>query len=92
MKIIDFGAMWCPGCLIMRPRLNEIKKLYPDIEVIEYDYDENEDLVEKFSIGNILPVFIFTMGDKETPEYKQTTVRSWGTARKLLQLIDERSA
>jgi thiol-disulfide isomerase/thioredoxin len=65
MKILDFGALWCPGCLIMRPRLEEIKNLYPEIEIIEYDYDEDEDLVNKWNIGYILPVFVFIKNDQE---------------------------
>lgn len=69
MKILDFGAMWCPGCLIMRPRLDEIKKVYPQVEIVEYDYDENEDLIDKWQIGHILPVFIFL--DKNDNELKR---------------------
>jgi thiol-disulfide isomerase/thioredoxin len=70
MKIMDFGALWCPGCLIMRPRLEEIKKLYPNVEIIEYDYDENEDLVNTWQVGNILPVFVFITNDKEIKRLK----------------------
>lgn len=65
MKIINVSAIWCPSCLIMRSRINEIKKMYPHIEIEEYDYDENEDLVNEMAIGKILPVFIFMNNDKE---------------------------
>ncbi len=65
MKIINVSAIWCPSCLIMRSRINEIKKMYSHIEIEEYDYDENEDLVNEMAIGKILPVFIFMNNDKE---------------------------
>jgi len=44
---------------------NEIKKLYPDIEIITYDYDMDNDLVEELNVGDILPVAIFYKDDKE---------------------------
>jgi len=25
MKVLKFGAVWCPGCLVMRPRWAEIE-------------------------------------------------------------------
>ncbi|NCC70988.1 thioredoxin, partial [bacterium] len=26
LKVLKFGAVWCPGCLIMKPRWEEIEK------------------------------------------------------------------
>ncbi len=65
MKIINVSALWCPSCLIMRSRMNEIRKLYPHIEIEEYDYDENEDLVNDMRVGKILPVFVFINNNQE---------------------------
>ena len=25
MKVLKFGAVWCPGCLVMKPRWKEIE-------------------------------------------------------------------
>lgn len=58
MKIIKFSAIWCPGCLVMRPIWNKIEEKYNNIELIEYDYDVNEEEVNKWNIGNLLPVSI----------------------------------
>lgn len=55
MKLVKISAMWCPACLIMRPILNNIDF---DIEQVEYDYDLDEDIVKKYNVGDILPVFI----------------------------------
>lgn len=59
MKILKFGAIWCPSCLIMNNTINKLKKNYPNLEVINYDYDMEEELVNKYDIGSILPVLIF---------------------------------
>ena len=58
MKVIKFGAIWCPACLIMRPRYNKVLNNYTDIENIEYDYDMDSDMVDKYKVGKILPEVI----------------------------------
>ena len=62
MKLIKISAMWCPACLIMRPILNNLDI---DIEQVEYDYDLDEDVVNQYNVGEILPVFILVDNDKE---------------------------
>jgi len=59
MKVLKFGAVWCPGCLVMRPRWREIEKEMPELETEYYDYDKDKEMVEKFNIDKILPVFVF---------------------------------
>lgn len=59
MKVLKIGAIWCPGCLVMRPRWNEIEKEYSWLEVVNYDFDEDEEEVKKWNVGTTLPVFIF---------------------------------
>ena len=58
MKIIKINAMWCPGCLISKNIWNEIESNYPEHEYINLDYDLDEEIVEKYKIGDILPVVI----------------------------------
>lgn len=62
MKIIRISAIWCSSCIIMKSRFNEIME-NKDIEVIELDYDMDD--VEKYNVGDILPVFIKIENDKE---------------------------
>lgn len=64
MKLIRISAMWCPACLIMRPLFDNLKDEI-NIEQVEYDYDLDEDIVKKYNVGEILPVFILTENDKE---------------------------
>ena len=59
MKILKFNAIWCSGCLVMKKTMKEIEELYPDIEIESYDYDIDTDEVEKWNIGEIIPVLVF---------------------------------
>lgn len=59
MKIIKIGAIWCPGCLVMRKIWNNIIQDYDDLEIVELDYDMDNLEVIKYNPGDILPVVIF---------------------------------
>ena len=43
----------------MKKTIKEIKELYPEIEFIDYDYDLDEQEVEKWNVGTLIPVMIF---------------------------------
>ena len=68
MKIIKIGALWCPGCLVMKKVWNNIK-ISKDIDIEELDYDMNSEEVEKCNPGSILPVVIFL--DKNNRELER---------------------
>lgn len=57
MKVIKIGAVWCGSCLNMKHIWNEIEKNY-NIELISLDYDFDEEEVQKYNVGNKLPVAI----------------------------------
>ena len=59
MKIIKVGALWCPGCLVMKKAWNNIQREYSDIEMIELDYDIDKKDIEKYNVGREIPVVIF---------------------------------
>lgn len=81
MKILKFSAIWCPSCIIMTNTINKLVKKYPNIEIINYDYDSEDELVSKYNIGDILPVLIFindngdeitrTIGEKSLKELEE---------------------
>lgn len=66
MKIVKIGAMWCPGCIVMKKIWDEILKENPDIELTSLDIDM-DDVIE-YNVGNTLPVIIFY---KNNNEYKR---------------------
>lgn len=67
MKVLKFGAVWCSGCLVMKPRWAEIEKENPWLQTEMYDYDNNKEMVEKHKIDENLPTFVFL--DKDENEF-----------------------
>ncbi len=66
MRIIRINAVWCPGCLVQKPIYKEIEKNYPQYNIESYDYDMDEDIIEKYNVGDKLPVLmILDENDKE---------------------------
>ena len=65
MKITLVNAIWCNACLVMKKIWKEIEKEYPNLEIIKYDYDIDEEDVKKLNITDKLPVAIFTNSKEE---------------------------
>lgn len=59
MKIIKINAIWCSACISMHKIWDKIEKTYPEIEIVSYDYDMDEDEVKEYNVGETLPVAIF---------------------------------
>ncbi|OGM08944.1 hypothetical protein A2159_01160 [Candidatus Woesebacteria bacterium RBG_13_34_9] len=60
MKVLKIGAVWCNGCLVMRPRWQEIEKENPQLQTQYFDFDNDKELITKYGIeSGKLPVFIF---------------------------------
>lgn len=57
MKVVKISAVWCGSCIKMKNIWREIEKEY-NFEVINYDYDFDEEEVSKYNVGSILPVSI----------------------------------
>ena len=68
MKIIKIGAVWCPGCLVMKKVWKNIMNDYPNLDVLELDYDINNTEVSKYNAGKILPIIIFLDHDNNELE------------------------
>lgn len=61
MRIIKITSLGCSSCLIV----NEILAGLNDIEIINLDYDFDNEKVRKYNPGKILPVLIFEKDNKE---------------------------
>ena len=64
MKIVKINAMWCSACISMHKIWKEIEIKNPEIEIVSYDYDIDEDEVKKYNVGEVLPVAIFIITKK----------------------------
>lgn len=67
MKVLKFGAVWCSGCLIMKPRWKEIEGENPWLKTEYYEFDDSKEMVEKYKIDKTLPTFVFL--DKNGNEF-----------------------
>jgi len=59
MKVLKFGAVWCPGCLVMKPRWKKIEEENSWLKTEYYDFDSDKEMVEKYKIDKTLPTFVF---------------------------------
>lgn len=66
MKVLKFGAVWCSGCLVMRPRWQEIEKEHPWLTTEYIDVDERPELDTQYRLTDY-PAFIFL--DKNGVEF-----------------------
>lgn len=71
MRVLKFGAVWCSGCLVMRPRWKEIEEENSWLKNEYYDFDADKEMVEKYGIDETLPTFVFL--DKEDKEFLRLT-------------------
>lgn len=85
MKVIKFGAVWCPGCLIMRPRWQELEKEIPGLKTEYVEYKADHPLVEQYKIDDRLPVCVFI--NKEGEELLRLTGEI--SKKHLLEVINE---
>ncbi len=58
LRVLKIGAIWCPGCVIMKTRWAEIEKELPELETEYFDADEHKELLKKYKVKN-LPASIF---------------------------------
>lgn len=63
IKILDFYAEWCGPCKAMSPILDQIEDELDDVIIEKYDVEENEEIVEDYSIRSV-PTLVFIKDDE----------------------------
>lgn len=86
MKVLKFGATWCSGCVIMKPRWKKIEQDHPWLKTEYYDFDTEvaKKLAGKYDIQS-LPTFIFL----DNQENEITRLNGEIDESKLVKLINE---
>lgn len=86
MKIIKIGAIWCSGCLVMKPIWKAIEKENPWLQTQYFDYDDNQEDIKELNIDiNRMPTFIFV--DKNNSELTRKTGEV--SKKELLEIIEK---
>jgi thiol-disulfide isomerase/thioredoxin len=62
MKYVYFSAPWCGPCRLLGPKMEKVAE---QVQVEKYNVDENQELVEKFSVRNIPIVILVDNNGKE---------------------------
>ena len=59
LTIVDFWAVWCGPCRVLKPLLHKIAEKNQEIQLLTVDVEANWDLATEYDINSIPAVFMF---------------------------------
>lgn len=65
MKAVIVSAVWCSSCLIMTGRYRDLRKKFPQIEFVDFDYDIDKSAVIEHKVLKVLPVLVLYRDNQE---------------------------
>ena len=82
--LVDFHAVWCGPCKMMKPILKEVAEKAADkVRVIKIDVDKNPGISQRFQIRGVPTIILFKNGKAV---WQKAGVQ---TTPKLLKVIEE---
>jgi thioredoxin 1 len=84
--LVDFHAEWCGPCKMMKPVLEELRKLMGDkIRILKIDVDKNTAVANSLNISGVPTLMLFKNGQTL---WRQSGVHS---AKQLQSIIDQKA-
>lgn len=64
-KIEKYSATWCAPCRVLAKTMKTVLQEYPDIELVEYDADNDEEKFEEKLIKNVPQLYFYDQDGTE---------------------------
>jgi thioredoxin len=61
--LVDFQAVWCKPCQMMKPEIQKLLSKYPTLELMDVDVDENPDVAAALNIQAIPKLHFYKKGE-----------------------------
>lgn len=79
--LVDFQAVWCKPCQMMKPEIQKLLQKYPDLELLDVDVDQNPDVANALGIQAIPKLHFYKNGELKEESMGYQTVdqleKSW---------------
>lgn len=62
--LVDFNAVWCGPCQMMKPVVEELVERMPEVTFVAVDVDDEEELAERYGVATI-PCFVMMRDGEE---------------------------
>lgn len=89
MKVVKIGAVWCAGCIVMKPTWKELEEQYQRLDTEYFDYDQDLAKIGKYNIDWNLPCFIFLDKNGKEIERMQWEFPKSLIEKKIFELKDK---
>lgn len=61
--LVDFQAVWCRPCQMMKPEIQKLLQKYPDLELMDIDVDQNPEIANALNIQAIPKLHFYKNGE-----------------------------
>jgi len=83
--LVDFQAVWCKPCQMMKPEIQKLLQKYPELELLDVDVDQNPEVAGALGIQGIPKLHFYKNGELKNESMGFQTVdqleKNWLSVR-----------